>query len=317
MRVSCAPVGADHARAEASGRIASIARATSPEARSASESLPSTRPTASSQPGARPDTVREGAVLGEARAAQGLADLVDAHLPRAPASREEPPRRCSSAPAASARPRRAPPRLRPSRPRRRRAPDPPRATASDGGLRRGEQSRGFRFRFGSLALAPRRALRRLSLRFRRAARETPPRVRRRGRFRGGRCARRPARRRPFRACVARLLELALEREAGGRGLRGQAVGFFAGERAGARFGDGPRQALLEVREVAGRAGLLGGEVAAFPLEGGARARRDPAAARRLDSSSASSRAIDGFERRQGFAQRVAAGGGLARPRAAP
>ena len=65
------------------------------------------------------------------------------------------------------------------------------------------------------------------------------------------------------------LELGLELRARGGGVRGLVVGLLAGERAGTGLGHGPFEPLLQVREVAGGARLLGREVAALALERGA------------------------------------------------
>ena len=309
MRVSCGQ-SARTIRAEASGRIASVARVTSPEARSASESFPSTRPDGVFPAGARPDPVREGAVLGEARAAQGLADLVDAHLSRAPASREEPPGD-ARAPRRPRGPRRAPPRRPPARPRRPRAPDPPGRPPRRRPAPRRAVARlpsPLRKRRARARPAPRR----LSLRLRRSARERRRHalggeidfvagIPRGDPFAGGvQGLRRAFPRAPARARAQAAAASEARRSASSR----------ASERARASA-TRPRQALLEVGEVPRRPGLLGREVAAFPLErGAARGEVQRRAAVGLEQ-----RVVPrdrGFERRQGFPQRVAAGRGLAR-----
>ncbi len=112
------------------------------------------------------------------------------------------------------------------------------------------------------------------------------------------------------AC-ARLLEIPLERRAGGGRIGGQPVRLLAGERAGAGLRDRPREALLEVGQVAGRPRLFRGEVPAFALE-----RRPP----RREVESGAPVGLEqgvvsrdrGLERGQGLAQRVAPRRRLAR-----
>ena len=307
MRVSCCQ-SARTIRAEASGRMASVARVTSPDGEKRVGIVSEHEAHGVFPAGARPDTVRESAVLGEARAAQGLADLVDAHLSRGQRlakSRQAMLERPGGLAGRVARRLGVCHRGRDGRELLIRP-----GHRLGGGLRRGEQSRGFRFRFRSVALARGQLLADFHSGF------VDPRERRRHAlggeidlvagiprgdpFAGGIQGLRP-----------RFLEVPLEREAGGRGLRSQAIGFFAGERAGARFGDRPRQALLEVGEVPRRPGLLGREVAAFPLQGGAaRGEIQRRAAVGLEQGVVPR--DGGFERRQGFPHRVAARRGLAR-----
>ncbi len=292
--------------------MASVARVTSPEARSASESVPSTRPTASSQP-ARGRIRSERAPCSARPAPRRACRTSLTRISRAASVSRRAARRCSSAPAASrAASRAASASAHRGRDGRELLLRP--GHRLGGGLRRGEQSRGFRFRFGSVALARGQLLADFRSGF------VDPRERCRHAFggeidfvagipRGDPFARGVQGLRP------RFLEVPLERETGGRGFRGQAIGFFAGERAGARFGDRPRQTLLEVGEVPRRPGLLGREVAAFPLEGGAaRGEIQGRAAVGLEKSVVPS--DRGFERRQGFPHRVPPGRGLARPRGA-
>ncbi len=255
---------------------------------------------------ARTDAVRQRAVRGEARAADHAGELVDARLPRAQRLGD---RREAVLERAGRFPRRLAGRLgldERGGDGRQLLLDP-----GDRGRRAGRcggEPRGLLLGLGGLLLAAHELFDDL----RRGL--VQARERRRDPFGGEvHLVAGVARGDPLAGCregvAARLFELALEHRARGRRVRGLPVRFLAGERTGARLGDGALEAIFEVRQVAGGAGLFRREVAPLALEGGA-------AAGQVDRGppvGVEHRVVAGdrgLERGQHLAQRVALAGGL-------